>query len=990
MDALTQMRLEFNRHLLEAIGGQILDTSVFSWQAGFTSYLLGFCMAIAFFQSVLKSEKSMLVEWSKIIIASWFCLAILGGVQATNVPIFSSMNSSLPDNYKVKSKRAPTLERIVFNWMAWKFDLLGEAIMQSNNGGKENLNDEIIKLNTYQEKLLNAIAECDTSNTACLKQYLTGDPQAIKENAEKTDPANKGESGGFFSGAVPGLGVITSLMAKIAAFFAKINNPAYWLFPILMFILDIARAFINFFVLLTFGIIAAMSLFMTKILCVFMVIPSYRDRVIGMFKFTLSASMYGFAMNLMLWISIIITKALNEATGTIIIQRLTSMNGVGAGASFAGEMGVLMMSNFLTSFVIMLMQIVAMTKVPSFTEKLMNLSLQELVNIGETLFKAGLGMAKVAAGMAAGVGGLALGAAGGALAGAASNSSAVSGLGSSMSGKFRGMMGWNTDGPGDFGGSGGGAPPQGGGGGGSMFTPNPAAGRGGGSDLTNVAMGEANLKASTSRNADSILKAEKAEEDMTGPEKLEFEKKKADALDKAEQQAAGDRVAKLARGGGGGSGSTRALTVSEQRAKREADMKSGFSRLKSVGGAVGGTLMSMAYDGAMGGVGSGDGLNTFKGTMGKFGDNAGNMAEAAYEGGSKAAAWAGSSFKKPDLEDRAANAEEVYRSAVVGGKTDVSGADSSMLTQNLSAINSGSASNEQMRQVLEAQNTKNLSKEQKDSIGRARNTSQSFGTMMADQETSNKAFMQNLASEFSNNGGQLSNKTMQELSSKTSAGLLDYNDVSKQAVDDGSGGAGTTLGSALGNITQQDLRAALAPMTQKLDAGQQLSVAEQQQSRRMFDTNKDALVGQTDLLDGFDKTLGGTANTEGMRKSREDSTSVVEGIMQSIKDAGKNLNAEIMPGMEMSLATKNQQGRTTKTGGIDGFYMGGQAVTNNNDFKQLSPSDQQRFNEMHDYLKLAVEDKEANNMMKERMANLRLNSENVLQILEQMKKIKNG
>lgn len=382
MDSLAAIRLEFNRYLLDAIGGKVLDSGVFSWDAGLTKWMLGMCMAIAFFQSVLRDERSMLVEWTKIVLASWFAMAILGGVNYKEVYGLSRLDA-VPQEYRVKSKTRPTLERAMFNYLAWKFDTLGKAIITDNSGQTGSLSDEIVQLTTLQDRLADAVLDCQPHDQGCLRNKLSGKETEVQDEEDE----------------IPGFPMIFAYAyGKIAAFMAKIYNPAYFVFPILTFILELVRGFVNMFVLVTFGIIAAMSLFFLKILSVFMVIPSYRGRVIGMWKTAMAASMYGFAMNLVIWISLIITQALNEATVNIVIKSLTSASAGGSGTQAAKEITTMMMANFLTAFVIMAMQIVALAKVPSLCNKLMNLSLEEIVNIGETLVSAGLGMAKIAAG----------------------------------------------------------------------------------------------------------------------------------------------------------------------------------------------------------------------------------------------------------------------------------------------------------------------------------------------------------------------------------------------------------------------------------------------------------------------------------------------------------------------------------------------------------------------------------------------------------------
>lgn len=953
MDALTQVRLEFNRYLLDAIGGQILDTTVFGWNAGFTKWLLAFCMAIAFFQSVLRDEKSMLVEWTKIIIASWFCLAILGGVNATKVPVFSSMANSLPQDYKVKSRTTPTLERIVFNWMAWKFDQLGEAIM--NDGTNSSFTEEVTKLVTIQDRLAVAIMNCDMSNAKCLRKYLTGDkdPATVQQEAKNEDSS--------WSILPKGVDMLANYASMVVEFIQKMSNPAYWLFPILIWLLDIARAFINFFVLLTFGIMAALSLFMIKVLCVLMVIPSYRGRVIGMFKMTLSASMYGFAMNLMLWISLIITKALNEATANIIINRLTSPSSSAAG--FAGEMGTLMMANFLTSFVIMVMQIVAMAKVPKFTRNLMNLSLDEIVNIGETLFTASLGMAKIAAGVAAGVGGMALGAVGGAALGAATGKG-VGAAGTSAGNMFKGLLGGSGgDGPTDVGG-GSSAPLRPGGGGGSrmasggnstdsFFQGNPnflgGPGRSGGGDLDKVALGEARLSAGQSGL--SILKGETEEDEAQ-----------------------------------------RALTVNEKKVQRDEQIAKIAGKAKSIGSSVGGTLMDMAWDGMSAGTEQGDGLSTFRKVSGNFNSNKADYisetTKAAGEFGAKRLNNL-NPLKKPDYEQRAADAENVYRQAVVGGKRDMTEADTEMLSSNLAAIAGGSASNEQMRQVLEAQNTMNLSQEQVADIQKIRGQSENFNSLLAGEEDVNSKLMENIQKEFQSKKG-ISNKTMSELSARTNAGLMDYDALAKLQVRESKTGPEVKLGEALSKLTAKDISSAIDPMVKTLQGGGRLSVAEQQQASRMFDTQQNSLVGQGGSLDKFEQVLAGTRSTEHLRYSREDSTYVTEEAMKNLNTALANdkLAAEIADGFEMSLGSENQAGATIRTGEIDGFYLGGQAITNADDLNKLDPQNRRLFDEFYKSVDMAINDKETNNMVTQRVADLQLNSDNLRKLYDILKKVR--
>src|SRR5690606_13701558 len=97
-----------------------------------------------------------------------------------------------------------------------------------------------------------------------------------------------------------------------------------------------------------------------------------------------------FVMNLIIWISIIITKALVGATTNMLTVRMKEPSVTGA-----SEMTSLLIANYLVSFVIMVMQISVLFKIPSLCEKIINLSLEEIVNFGQTMLSSGLGMAKI-------------------------------------------------------------------------------------------------------------------------------------------------------------------------------------------------------------------------------------------------------------------------------------------------------------------------------------------------------------------------------------------------------------------------------------------------------------------------------------------------------------------------------------------------------------------------------------------------------------------
>lgn len=959
MDSLINMRLAFNRYLLDAIGGSILNSSIFAWDGGIglTKYMLALCMAVAFFQSVLKSEKTMLVEWTKIIIASWFCLAILGGIDATKQVPFGAMNSALTKDYKITSGKA-TLDRIVFNYMSMKFDRIGQILMGQDENGKggNDLSKEMNSLNNLQDKFIYALGECDAKNGAvCMKEFLTSsDPSALKDKKNAEAKAN-GSLAGKALGMVPGAETAALIASAFAKIYLMFQFPILLIFPLALFFLKLATAFVNFFVLLAFGITAAMSLFMIKVLCVFMVIPSYRDRVISMFKVGLSAALYGFAMNLMLWISFVITRALNEATGNIVIDQLTNP-AVGKG-EFALMIGQVIISNFLVSFVILCMQIVAMTKVPKFTRNLMDLSLEELVNIGDTLFTAGLGVAKLAGGLAVGMGGLAAGLGGGVAAGLAKTQAggAVSSLGSNMGQGFRKLLGGGSDpgGPQDFGGGGGpvGSPPS----------------RGGGSDLNSIASGAGNVQATvkTTNNTPILADKDDGEDDKT---------KK-----------------------------TGALTENEKRAKKDAQISSSLTNLKTgakaLGGKVGGSLLDMAMGGLAAGAGDGNFMSSLEGATKRLTDkdqdgksSFDRGSDSLRTGAESSVDWVGNSFKGQDIGERAAVTNDI-NNQLATGKTDMSFEDSKKFDQNMADISSGNVSNANVKEMLAAQNTKNLNTQQQAAIAKSRSSNKNVDAIMKEQEKESKDFMTRFSAEHTATGGQVSQKTMQDLASRTSSGLMNYDDISNQqlSMKDSNGNA-VTVGNELQNMAKRDMDTAIKPYLDKINNNEKLSIPESQQVNRIFESNKDGLVGDTAALNKFD-SLG--IDTSSLQQSRDQRANTAISSIQGISNAIQNQSpsaSSVSNGIDLNMETQtNATGVTKYTGRVDGVNVNGNMIANKEDYESLDSMDRKSFDEYQASLILTLNDLNTNNKFKGKIAQsqVKQKTKQVKTLIDDLNNIKN-
>lgn len=924
MDALSNMRMEFNRYLLDAIGGQILDTSVFSWDAGFTAWLLGICLTIAFFQSILRNGSDMLVEWTKIVVYAWFAMAILGGVNYKNVPALSRLDN-VPPEYKVKVTRTrPTLERAVFNWLSYKFDTLGKAIVQSKDGKDSSLADEVTQLTTLQGRLADAVVDCQMHDQGCLTNKLNG--KETEEQIEKDEMPS-------------GLSAIPWAIGKVGAFMLKISNPAYVVFPILTFILEMVRGFVNMFVLVAFGITAAMGLFFLKILSVLMVIPSYRDRVLGMWKTVMSASLYGFAMNLVIWISVIITKALNEATVNIVIKSLTSAAAGGSAVSAGAQIYTMMIANFLTAFVILAMQVVALAKVPKLCEQLMNLSLNEIVNLGENLIQAGMGVAKMAAGFAMGAGGLALGGAA-AMAAKGLTGSSIGELGQKSGDFFKNMVGAGTSADRQLASSpaksGGGSDSSGdGGAGGSTFGSGPSRSSG---SLESSALGGANMQATLKGNK-SLLKKK---EDQEGADFKTSENGEENAIP------------------------SRPQTVLDKKIAKSDKIDNAWNKVSSIAGSAPSVLMDLAFDGLNGGFGSGDPMSTLKGGISSatkgFDNNKEDYRQQAIASGESLGGRARTSLlgTKDNNSQRAMNAELIRSEAIVAGKKDMSEVDNAEFDSKMSAVMDGTAKQDDMIALMQMKNRMNLSDEQNSKIQEAKTKSADFNSFSKQEEAESQRVLEALK----NNA---SDKNLQMLAERTSAGLMDFNDLKP-------------LGNQMRDISKQGIEKTISPLAEKVKRGEQLNRQELNVSKNLFDNQQTNLVGDTKNLENFKTVLGSSANTRKLEISREDSVESLSEIMNNIEDSVKKgeLDSSITNDFGLSLGSKTtESGDIKSTSKMDGLYIAGQAITSKDDYYKLDEKNKRLVDDLFNMVDLATDDKETNDMMKEKMSQLKLKSENL-------------
>lgn len=848
MDPIALREL-FNTMLLEKLSAKIFASGFFAWSGGngFSKWLVGICFAVALLQCLTKSASSMLSEMAKVGFALWFALGIMGEPnarsQTISVPPFSNMNNAISGNEKYRIKYGqPTIDRITFNWLKMTFDGLGNDLVASA-GGSIALPTAMTKAHFLQLKVLLARTACNPDNTACMAEYLGASEDYI--NKKETEDANKEKS--LWEQITGVTAAALTFITDIYLVVKQIANPFFWLFPILIWFLFIAQGFLSMFVLILFGISAGITMFLTKLLVPFMIIPSYRDRVKGLFRKAFSVTLYGFVMNLIIWISIFIMESLNEATADLVVNKMARGGFIDTLAR-SGDLQVILMSNTLTTIVLMFMQVVAISKVPKMSEQLANLSIEEVVNIGETLLSASFGMAKMAAGM------------GVALAGAAIPGAAVLG-------KVAGAIG--------AGGMGGGASPVGGGN--SMVGTGMVGGRsysGGGSGMAAAATGtpsgsgqqgggisdSAATTTRVGRTPTQVLKPQKRVNPDGSEEEVFIQEK---AKDSDEFQG------KLDYEGGPKDSEGNELLAVKQKERAVAQAKLDKEKEDYDNRIAGARTMSFltdaVFDGMGAGIGQGDGMGAWNkamkggvdGAKKAIGDK--NAFQAASAGMGALANRFGSGKSKEDLgKDKKMINSSMLAAEATGKQRIMDENQSKQFDENLKRLGSGQGDSREMLAAYQMSNDFALTDEQKETFESVRNTNKEFDNVVSEEEKINQRLEQSMF----NSDNSINDNTIAEINKRRQSGLIS-SDVVRNKKD----ANGKSATERLYNNAREQATLRAQELQYKLDSGEGLSKEERQESTSMLNNAQGSLIGLNKTIDTLSEATGNTVDVDYLRKN---------------------------------------------------------------------------------------------------------------------------
>jgi hypothetical protein len=430
----------FRQQLVVSISAAFLGSGLMDFShSGLMKSLLGICTIIAIFQTIHNhyGSPTFLVEWVKIPIMALIVMCILGqGGIYENLNIFKSARPA-----GVTAVR--TLDTDIYFSLSAIFDELASGINSSFSGSTSASDayvDEYKKLMTSMGGFTLAISECKNPGTGtdCLLKQFSAikntqngipNPVPVDKEKEKTAGATAADDLGVWD-------TVKLFYTKLLIYEAALTTSLpLLLIQALMFLLEYVRIFVNYFTLISFSLMTALSLFFCKLISPFLILPNQRGKVLAAFKLPMSASMYGFMSALIIALAALVIRGINGAITNSLIAKAATDSSIDATDLFQLVIGAT-----ISVGAVLLLQIGSMKAIPGLCKSLWNLSLNEIVEFGKTIVEAGFGVVKVAAAVAAGgvmAAGAGIGAAvAGAAKGAASGAGAAGASGASGFGKF--------------------------------------------------------------------------------------------------------------------------------------------------------------------------------------------------------------------------------------------------------------------------------------------------------------------------------------------------------------------------------------------------------------------------------------------------------------------------------------------------------------------------------------------------------------------------
>lgn len=445
MDSILELQKKFNAELIGGVSYHFLNNPVISWESGFIKGLTAICALFAIIDIVLKVQDQKRFALGFLNFAFYLTI-ILSCFGQINPRKFIDFNLSPKYDYAQKdynsksknelgvtrTKTNITLDRDVYNAVAQFFDDLADTIkgkrkiVNKKTGEETDLQVIAFQSTTFFLKQIRiakeqcVVSEGTPQYSKCLAAYIPKDAPVSSDGTvnEKqcTDPntgqrilcrngtedldeqgmtqAEKLSGGstnvGWGDAIVRLFSYVVSAYTAVYLFFTDFVFS--YLFPWLLYLLELVRSVISLFLLIGYGFGAAGMMFFVKLLTPLLLLDKYRKTVFKGYRTLLAMALFGFVSEIFLFFGTVLTLGLREASYNVAVPFMisTNLSGTEGAVEFTSTFALLLSMVYIAIITVLLIQIYALTKIPKACQMLTNLTIDGFVAMGGEL--AGMGV----------------------------------------------------------------------------------------------------------------------------------------------------------------------------------------------------------------------------------------------------------------------------------------------------------------------------------------------------------------------------------------------------------------------------------------------------------------------------------------------------------------------------------------------------------------------------------------------------------------------
>ena len=448
MQSLAEYQQIFNSNIIGGVIHYLLNNPIISWDNGFIQGMTGLCFLIALLDALgsLGSSK----EFARKILTMALCLLVVlmnfGQINPRSIIDFDlqeydyMQKPPLPPQMRLDamasntaSNRVATLDRDIFNALAKFFNGVSSSLRQAIDkpvklSATRGDIEETIQTYAMNETLYlleqarNAKFECssDAGNTEyikCLNKYIPlGAGSNVTENCDGGDCKSAGaeaekddEGGSMFMPKIVEtfVNMLMETYLRLTLIFSDIIFAL--VFPIALWLLEAIRSVVSLFLLIGYGLATAGMIFFAKLITPFLLLPKERKNVISAYRTLYAITLFGFVVDIFLFFTTVLMMGLHYGTYEVMkiffSDAATAATSTSASVAFTAKFTALLMMTYFTIIVILIINIMALSKVKSTCLSLASFSFSKLVNVGNELVGASI---KGAVAASAAIGGAAV------------------------------------------------------------------------------------------------------------------------------------------------------------------------------------------------------------------------------------------------------------------------------------------------------------------------------------------------------------------------------------------------------------------------------------------------------------------------------------------------------------------------------------------------------------------------------------------------------